>query len=84
MTTRNKYLLAIVPLVLVGGLIYFFSDIVSYVVIAWVLSMIGAPIVKFLRKYVGKNAAAGITLGGFVLFYELVGLYIYSAFSDTS
>lgn len=72
MTTRNKYILAVVPLVLVGGLIYLFSDIVSYVVIAWVLSMIGAPVMKFLKKYLGKNAAAGITLGGFLLFMTLL------------
>jgi predicted PurR-regulated permease PerM len=72
MTTRNKYLLAIIPVLLVGSIIYFLSDIVAYVVIAWVLSMIGAPIVKFLRRYLGKNASAAITLAGFVLFLTLL------------
>lgn len=63
----NRYLLAIIPLVIVGLLIYNFSDIVTYVLIGWVVSMIGAPIVVFLRRYLGKGLAAGITLIGFVL-----------------
>lgn len=62
-----RYLLAIIPLLIVGWLLYTFSDIVTYVLIAWVLSMVGAPVVVFLRKYLGKNLAAAITLGGFIL-----------------
>ncbi|MDF1694379.1 MAG: AI-2E family transporter [Saprospiraceae bacterium] len=62
-----RYLLAIIPLLVVGWLLYLFSDIVTYVLIGWVISMIGAPVVVFLRKYLGKNLAAGITLFGFIL-----------------
>lgn len=76
MTTRNKYLLAVVPLLIVGAIFYFFSNIVIYVVVAWVLSMIGAPIVKRLRKYIGKNASAVVTLGIFVLVMTVLG-YIF-------
>jgi len=61
-----RYFLAVIPLIIVGWLLYLFSDIVTYVLIGWVISMIGAPIVVFLRKYLGKNLAAGITLSGFV------------------
>jgi len=68
----KKYLLALIPLAIVGGLIYYFSDIVTYVVLAWALSMVGAPIVKKLRKYLGKNVAAGVTVGLFVLLIGLV------------
>ena len=63
----NRYLLAIIPLAIVGLIVYNFSDIVTYVLIGWVISMIGAPAVVFLRKYLGKGLAAGITLMGFVL-----------------
>ena len=66
-TIDLRYLLAIIPLLIVGWLLYLFSDIVSYVLIGWVLSMVGAPIVVFLRKYLGKNFAAALTLMGFVL-----------------
>lgn len=71
-TFNYKYLWALLPLVLVGLIIYYFSDIVSYVLIAWVISMIGAPVVIFLRKYVGKNLAAGLTLVSFFLILALV------------
>lgn len=46
---------------------YYFSEIVTYILIAWIISMIGAPIVVFLRKYLGKNIAALITLGLFLI-----------------
>lgn len=74
MKLEKKYLLALIPLAIVGGIIYYFSDIVTYVVLAWVLSMVGAPIVLKLRKYLGKNLAAGITVGLFVL---LIGLMLW-------
>lgn len=41
-------------------------------VLAWALSMVGAPIVMKLRKYLGKNVAAGITVGLFVLMMALI------------
>lgn len=72
----KKYLLALIPLLLVGALIYYFREIVSYVIISWVISMIGAPIVVFLRKYVGKSMAAGITLFMFLILFSFI-LYIF-------
>jgi len=70
----TRYLLALIPLFIVGWALYYFSDIVSYVLIAWVISMVGAPMVVFLRKYVGKNIAAGLTLASFVLVLISLGL----------
>lgn len=72
----KKYLLALIPLLLVGALVYYFREIVSYVIISWVISMIGAPIVVFLRKYVGKSMAAGITLFMFLILFSFI-LYIF-------
>lgn len=68
----NRYLLAIIPIIMVGLTLYYFSDIVSYVLIGWVISMVGAPVVVFLRKYLGKGLAAGVTLAGFVLILVLI------------
>ncbi len=76
MKLNSKYIIAAVTLVIISAILYFFREIVSYVIIAWVISMIGAPMVKFLRKYLGKNLAAGITLGAFTLIFILV-LYIF-------
>lgn len=72
----KKYLLALIPIFLAGALIYYFREIVSYVVIAWVISMIGAPLVVFLRKYLGKNIAASVTLFLFFILFSLI-LYIF-------
>jgi hypothetical protein len=33
-----KFLLAVIPLAIVGGLIYYFSEIVTYILMAWVKS----------------------------------------------
>ncbi len=74
MTFNNKYLLAIIPIVIIGSILYYVSDIVTYVLLAWAISMIGAPIVVFLRKFMGKNAAALLTLS---LFIGIFGLIIY-------
>jgi len=72
-----KYVLALLPIIGVGCILYYFSEIVTYVLIAWVISMIGSPVVVFLRKYIGKNLSALLTLSLFVLgFLILVWIFI--------
>jgi predicted PurR-regulated permease PerM len=73
---NNKYFLYILPITIVGLIFYYLSDIVAYVVLAWALSMIGAPIVRFFKRYMGKNAAALLTLGVFMIFF-MVLLWIF-------
>lgn len=69
-------MLALIPLAVVCALLYYFREIVSYVIIAWVVSMIGAPLVVFLRKYLGKTVAATATLLLFGVIFSLI-LYIF-------
>lgn len=77
MKFNYKYLLALIPLIAVGTILYYFNEIVTYILIAWVLSMIGAPIVVNLRKIMGKNMAAISTLSLFVIgFLVLVYTFI--------
>ena len=71
-----RYLLALIPLSVAGVLIYWFSNIVTYVIVAWAVSMIGAPLVTRLRPYLGKSGAAFVTLGSFVFIGGLL-LYIF-------
>jgi len=72
-----KYLIALIPILLVSGIIYYLSDIVTYILIAWVISMIGAPVIVFLRKFMNKNIAAILTLSLFVLsFLLLVWIFV--------
>lgn len=67
-----KYLWALIPLIVVGAILYYLSDIVTYILLAWVISMIGNPVVSFLRKYVGRNAAAILTLSMFIGIFALL------------
>lgn len=59
----NKRVLAITAGVLAAGLfVYFFSNIVVYVAIAWVLSLILEPLVRFFHKHLKiKKFQVGIT-----------------------
>jgi predicted PurR-regulated permease PerM len=67
MKFNTRYLIASISILIVGAIMYYFSEIVTYILIAWIISMIGAPVVVFLRKYLGKNVAALITLGLFLI-----------------
>jgi len=72
MALLRKYALYAVPLLLVGGLLFYFSEIVGYIIMAWVVSMIGAPLNNFLSKYLSKSLSAGLTLLVFGLFLLLL------------
>ncbi len=64
-------------LVLILGVLAYFSDIVMYIILAWVVSMIGAPLMGFLKKYLGKTPSALITLFTFVIFFlALIWVFI--------
>jgi len=66
------FIIALVTLIL-GTIIYRFSEIISYVIIAWVISLMGSPMMGFFKKIrIGKfglpnSVAAGLTLGSFLL-----------------
>ena len=70
----RKYIVAAVPLILVALLILYFSDIFTYIILAWVVSMIGSPINRRLQGVIGKTAAALTTLVSFSL---ILGLLFY-------
>jgi len=66
------FIIALITLIL-GTIIYRFSEIISYVIIAWVISLMGSPMMGFFKKIrIGKfglpnSVAAGLTLGSFLL-----------------
>lgn len=71
-------------IVLTGLIFYYLSDIVAYVLIAWVVSILGQPVMNFFYKYlrVGKwHAGAAfcalLTILTFILvFFALASLFI--------
>lgn len=84
MNNLSRYLAIGISLILVGALVYFFSDIVAYVLIAWVLSMVGQPLMRFFQKRIkigrfraGPSLSAVLTLlTYFVLFVSLIYLFV--------
>lgn len=70
----QKYTIYALPILLVGALLMYFSDIVTYVILAWIVSMIGAPIHRRLSssKYITASMASGLTLLIFGLFVLLM------------
>lgn len=74
MNNWSRYIAIAISLCLVGAVFYYFSDIVAYVLIAWVLSMVGQPINEFYKEYLklGSSGSAGLTLVTFI--FLLTGL----------
>lgn len=68
MNEKGKYFIVALGLVLLGLLFWYFSNIVAYVLISFVLSFIGRPVVDFLNGLKIKNwrvpsaLSAGVTL----------------------
>lgn len=67
MNSISKYIIGAFTILLVVLAFYYLGDILGYIIVAWVLSMIGTPMVNFLRKFVGKGVAAGITIFSFLI-----------------
>ncbi len=82
LTSRN--IAIFITLLIIGGLMYYFNDIVAYVMIAWVLSLIGQPLMDFFQKYLkvgafraGPVTSAILTLITFlVVFSSLVMMFV--------
>ncbi|MEL6389309.1 MAG: AI-2E family transporter [Bacteroidota bacterium] len=73
----QRYLVTLIPLLLVGLVFYYFSEIFSYIVLGWVVSMLGAPIHKRLEPLIGGTGAAISTIALFTaIFILLVYLFI--------
>ncbi|MBT8233224.1 MAG: AI-2E family transporter [Saprospiraceae bacterium] len=70
--TWQKYIFALIPIIIIGAILIYFSDIVGYIIMAWVVSMIGAPIYRFLNKWMSDGLSAGLTLFVLSLFLLLL------------
>ncbi len=78
MNNITRYAIAIISILIVGLIIWYFSDIVMYLVIAWVLSLLGGPLMRLFRRIrigrfqAGSNIAAILTLMSFLLVIALI------------
>ena len=84
MRNVSRYITIAVSLLVAGYLIYTFSDIVMWFIIAWILSMLGQPLMRFFQKYIrigkfriGKSGSALLTiLCFFIVVFSIVLLFV--------
>jgi len=82
MKKTNRNILIAISVILIVLIIYFFFDIVSWLIIAWILSLLGQPMMRLLEKIkigkfrLGINARAIITLlSFFVIIVAFIALF---------
>lgn len=74
---QGRTIALITSLVFIALIVWFFTDIVAYILLAWVISLIGAPMMNLLRRIrirgwsPGSSLRAAVTL---ILFFALIGL----------
>ena len=78
MKNLGRYIIIIVTLVIAGSIVWYLRDIVGYLLISWVLSLLGQPFFKLYKKIrigkyrVGNNLAAGMTILSFLIIISIV------------
>lgn len=74
---QGRTIALLASLIFMGAIVWFFSDIVTYILLAWIVSMVGAPLMHALRKLSfrgwtpGPSLRAAVTL---IAFFTLLGL----------
>jgi predicted PurR-regulated permease PerM len=85
MKFSRSYIFIVIGLLIFGLIAYYFSDLLMYLIIGWLLAMIGQPLMRFFQKYVrigkkwkaGPNVAAILTLFSyFILLGIIVTLFV--------
>ncbi|PKO95770.1 MAG: AI-2E family transporter [Bacteroidetes bacterium HGW-Bacteroidetes-7] len=83
MNQLAKYIIGIAVALIIGFIAWYFSDIVIYIIISAVLSLIGKPLMDRLtaisiRNFsIPKSVAAAITLG--VMFTIIISIFLFIA-----
>jgi predicted PurR-regulated permease PerM len=74
MSINNRNIAIAISFLIVGAIIYFLRDIVTYVLIAWVISLLGQPLMRgfqkrlsFGKRQMPTSVCAILTLSVFIL-----------------
>lgn len=77
-TNWSRYGAIIAGIIVLATIVWFLGDIVGYVIIAWVLSLLGRPLMNFFRKYLRigrfRVGSVGRALLTILIFYLFLGL----------
>ena len=84
MNNLSRYIAIFISLIVIGIIFYYFSDIVAYVLVSWVLSLIGQPLMYFFQKHikvgrfkVGPSLSAILTIFCFfIVFTIILGMFV--------
>lgn len=77
MANTSRYIALAVAILISGFLLYLFSDIVGYVLIAWVLSLIGQPLMSFFQKHVRFGQyKVGPTLSSVLTLVSIITVFV--------
>jgi predicted PurR-regulated permease PerM len=85
MKFSRSYIFIVLGLLIFGCIAYYFSNLLMYLIIGWLLAMIGQPLMRFFQKYVkigkkwhaGPNISAVLTLlSYFVILGIIVTLFV--------
>jgi len=74
----TRYIIAALTILIIGLIVWWFADIVAYMVIAWILSLLGGPFMRLFQRIrigrfrVGGNVAAVMTLLSFALIISII------------
>lgn len=76
MNRSTRIALIVVPIILIGFAFYFFSDIIAYLCIAAVITLIGRPIVDLLYKVKIKRFSFSPTVAAVIALATIIGTFI--------
>lgn len=83
MKNSSRNILIFISFVIAGFIVWYLRSIVGYIIISWVLAMLGQPLMNFYKKIkfknfgIGNNVAAGLTLCTFfVILTIIISLFV--------
>ncbi|MGB1121026.1 MAG: AI-2E family transporter [Saprospiraceae bacterium] len=78
MKNSGRYIILFVTLTIAGSVIWYLRSIVGYLLISWVLSLLGQPFFRLYKKIkigkfrINRNIAAGMTILSFLIIISLI------------
>lgn len=71
----KKYILIAIPILLIGLLIYYFKGIFSYIILGWVLSLLGAPLFRLFNRFLNSTLSSIFSLLSITILFS-IGIWL--------
>jgi predicted PurR-regulated permease PerM len=77
MKFNSPWIIVTITLVVLGMIVYKFSDVFIYVIISWILAMLGQPVMDFFRHKLKFNRwKFGEALGSLLTLFLFIGIIV--------